>query len=114
MAEVVGYWDYTPALIKKNKSTYTEAQRKATLKYKRKNRERINEQQRIRHGERMRTDWDYRTMKANSLIKSNKKRKERVAKIHAEGIYIINDKAYELKEIIDSDSDSDISNPDEE
>jgi len=71
MSKVVGYWDYCPELVPKK--TYTAAQGRATMKWMKKNKERYNEQQRIRHGIRMRTDLNYRNMKAKSQKKANEK-----------------------------------------
>ncbi len=71
MSKVVGYWDYCPELVPKK--SYTEAQGRATMKWMNKNKERYNEQQRIRHGIRMRTDLNYRNMKAKSQKKANEK-----------------------------------------
>jgi len=105
MAKVVGYWDYCPELVPKN-IPYTDAHRRATLKYRKKNRDLINERQSQRHGEKMRTDLNYRNMKAKALIKSNAKRREREAQAREDGNIIIKGKLYELKEIIDTDSES--------
>ncbi len=76
MAKIIGQWDYCPELIPKH--TYTEAQRRATTKYREKNREQVNKKQRERHAFRMRTDLDYRNMKAKAWKKANAKYKARV------------------------------------
>ena len=74
--KIIGYWDYAPELIHKN--TYTEAQGRATAKWRDKNRDYYNEYQREKHAHKMRTDLNYRNMKMEACIKSNAKRKIRV------------------------------------
>jgi len=93
-AKIVGQWDYCPELIKKN--TYTPAHGRATAKWVAKNREHCNAKQRERHAHKMRTDMDYRNMKAEANKKSNKKRDEKVAKYKA---------AFQLLEEIDAMED---------
>jgi hypothetical protein len=74
--KIIGKWDYAPELIPKN--TYTPAQGRATAKWRDKNREYYNTYQREKHAYKMRTDLDYRNMKAEACIKSNARRKIRV------------------------------------
>ena len=74
--KIIGQWDYCPELIPK--STYTEASHRATMKWRAKNRERVNKLQRERHAHRMRTDMDYRNMKAAAQKKANAKYKAKL------------------------------------
>jgi len=94
-AKIIGMFDYCPELVKK-KSTYTPAHGRASAKWVAKNKEHVNKQQRERHAHKMRTDMDYRNMKAEANKKSNKKRDEKVAKYKA---------AFQLLEEIDAMED---------
>ena len=79
---IIGQWDYCPELIPKH--TYTQAQCRATAKYRANNREQVNKKQRERHAHRMRTDMDYRNMKAAAWRKANAKYKAKVEAARAE------------------------------
>ncbi len=116
MAKVVGMFEYCPELIKKN--TYTAAQGRATSKWMKKNKDEYNKYQRERHAHLMRTNLDYRNMKAKANMVANEKRKKRIM---AHRISVIKDNSnisdklnnniIELKEEI-SDDEYEISEDD--
>jgi 3-oxoacyl-[acyl-carrier-protein] synthase III len=74
--KIIGQWDYCPELIPKK--TYTEASHRATMKWRAKNRDHVNKLQRERHAHKMRTDMDYRNMKAAAAKKANAKYKAKL------------------------------------
>ena len=73
--------DLKKQLEEKKKAAYTEANRKATQKYRTEHREKFNEYQRNYHKYRMETDPDYR-IRFNERMKRNRhKRKEKLNNI---------------------------------
>jgi len=117
MAKVVGMFEYCPELIKKN--TYTAAQGRATSKWMKKNKDNYNKYQRERHAHLMRTNLDYRNMKAKANKVANEKRKKRIME-HRISIITnnsnisdkLNNKIIELKEEISEDEDENFSEDD--
>lgn len=61
------------------KSRYTESQKKATYKYRAKNKAEYNKYQRERHQERLKTDPDYVITKKQDCANSNKNKKAKDA-----------------------------------
>jgi hypothetical protein len=100
MAKVVGMFDYCPELVPKK--TYTAAQGRASGKWQRNNKERVNNLARERHRHKMRTDMDYRNMKAAATKRSNEKRKAKVNEYKASRLSVVKDTTIneELNDII--------------